>query len=104
LTENLISKKNYLQWRETNFLKSCLFGWVFLLFFLFGVSIVKEQLTFPKNGMADPRLGNYVFTNVYYLIHFITGVVIAVIVLSYIVKSWLKKLDNKYGKFKRNIQ
>ena len=36
----------------------------FLLIFLTGISIhTKGQVTFPENGIADPRTGHYAFTN-----------------------------------------
>ncbi len=39
------------------------FKLVFVFFFLPTVSIVQAQVTFPENGIADPRHGHYAFTN-----------------------------------------
>ena len=45
--------------RETNFF----FKLVFVLVFLPVTLIVQAQVTFPENGIADPRHGHYAFTN-----------------------------------------
>ena len=39
------------------------FKLVFVFFFLPTTSIVQAQVTFPENGIADPRHGHYAFTN-----------------------------------------
>ena len=39
------------------------FKLVFVFFFLPAASIVQAQVTFPENGVADPRHGHYAFTN-----------------------------------------
>ena len=38
------------------------FKLVFVLFFLLATTLVKAQVTFPENGIADPRHGHYAFT------------------------------------------
>jgi imidazolonepropionase-like amidohydrolase len=45
--------------RKTNFF----FKLVFVLVFLPATTLVKAQVTFPENGIADPRHGHYAFTN-----------------------------------------
>ncbi|MEP6700100.1 MAG: amidohydrolase family protein [Bacteroidota bacterium] len=45
--------------RETNFF----FKLVFVLVFLPTALVVQAQVTFPENGVADPRHGFYAFTN-----------------------------------------
>ena len=50
--------------RETNFFfKSDYYRMVFVFFFLSAASVVQAQITFPENGVADPRHGYYAFTN-----------------------------------------
>ncbi len=45
--------------RETNFF----FKLVFVLVFLPASLVVQAQVTYPENGVADPRHGHYAFTN-----------------------------------------
>jgi imidazolonepropionase-like amidohydrolase len=45
--------------RKTNFF----FKLVFVFIFLPATTYVKAQVTFPENGIADPRHGHYAFTN-----------------------------------------
>jgi len=50
--------------RETNFVfRTGHYRVVLALVFLLFVSVVKAQVTFPENGIADPRHGHYAFTN-----------------------------------------
>ncbi|MFZ1262491.1 MAG: amidohydrolase family protein [Chitinophagaceae bacterium] len=50
-------RKNHL------FFKSDTYRMVFVFVFLHVASVIQAQVTFPENGVADPRHGHYAFTN-----------------------------------------